>query len=339
MASSRQKRARSTEEPTERPGRGKNGRPSALKVTSASLLLAFFAAVAWLSIAGAPEALPPGELAAQTDQTPEFAPAILVSGMTESGPYGPLPIIHEDGRKAWQVFARPFKGVENSPRIAILVSGYGMDAQASRQFSDKLPGAVSFALSPYSPSPQESLDAARSAGHEVILQVPLEPLDYPDSDPGPHTLLATAGDDKNADKLAWIMSRAQGYTGIMTDGGSKFTAESAPTRALLESVGGRGLMVVDDRASQAGITSEMAQSMEIPRASINRVIDEHLSAEEIEGRLAQLERIAQSYGAALGLARPYALSMDQIRIWAETLPAKGIELVPVTAVANRQPIR
>lgn len=339
MAFSRKKPSQSAGRRSAGPDALKRGRPSALKLASASLALIFFTVIAWLAVAGPPEAPPQDELATQTDQAPEIAPAILVSGMTESGPYGPLPIVHEDGRKAWQVFASPFNGVANSPRIAILVSGYGMDAQASKNFSEKLPGAVSFAMSPYSPSPQESLDAARRAGHEVVLQVPLEPLDYPDSDPGPHTLLASAADDKNADKLAWIMSRAQGYTGVMTDRGSKFTAESTPTRALLQEIGQRGLMVIDDRASQQGVTSEMAQTMEIPRASINRVIDEHLTAEEIDGRLAQLERIAQSYGAALGLARSYALSVDQISAWAETLPAKGIELVPVTAVANRQPIR
>lgn len=339
MVSFRSKRSGSSDEDAARPGKMRRGRPSTLKVTSASLLLGFFAVVCWLAIAGPPESVRHEAVAEEADQAPEIGPAFLVSGMTESGPYGPLPKIHADGRKAWQVFASPFEGAANSPRIAILVSDYGLNAQASKRFSENLPGAVSFALSPYSPSPQESLDAARSAGHEVVLQVPLEPLDYPDSDPGPHTLLTTADVEKNTDKLAWIMSRAQGYTGVMTDGGSKFSAERAPTRALLETLNQRGLMVIDDRASQQGLTSEMAQSLKVPRASINRVIDEQLSAEEIAGRLAQLERIAESYGAALGLARPYAVSMEQIRSWAETLPAKGIELVPVTAVANRQPIR
>ena len=30
---------------------------------------------------------------------------------------------------------------------------------------------------------------AREAGHEVLLEVPMEPFDYPDNDPGPQTLL------------------------------------------------------------------------------------------------------------------------------------------------------
>lgn len=33
---------------------------------------------------------------------------------------------------------------------------------------------------------------AREAGHEILLQLPMEPFDYPDSDPGPQTLLASA---------------------------------------------------------------------------------------------------------------------------------------------------
>ena len=54
---------------------------------------------------------------------------------------------------------------------------------------------------------------ARGEGHEVLLQVPMEPFDYPDNDPGPQTLLTSLDAGQNIDRLHWLMSRFQGYVG------------------------------------------------------------------------------------------------------------------------------
>lgn len=310
-------------------------RLSALQLVSILSVLGFASVVLWLAVAGAP-----------SDGGPQSATADLEQplqpwdeGLSEDGPYGPLPIISEDGRKPWQVYAQPFNDDTGNPRIAIVISDFGMDAQTSRQLAERLPGTVTFAISPYAPAPQDSLNLARERGHEVVLQIPLEPLDYPNSDPGPHTLLVEAAQHENADHLAWILSRVQGYVGVLTDRGSKFSAREIPTTNLLEALHRRGLMVVDDRASRNSLFSGKARDMNMPRATVSRELDQSLAPATIEKRLLQLEKIAQTYGAALGLARAYPLSMEQIEKWAATLPGKGIDLVPITAVANRQPIR
>ena len=71
------------------------------------------------------------------------------------------------------------------------------------------------------------MEKARQAGHEVLLQIPLEPLDYPSKDPGPHTLLTTLPPDENFKRLQWLMSRFTGYVGITNHMGAKFE----PTQA------------------------------------------------------------------------------------------------------------
>lgn len=310
-------------------------RLSPLQMVSTLLFLACATIVLWLALVGAPDDAGPRGASVDLDQ-----PALpWDEGLSEMGPHGPLPIISEDGRRPWQVYARPFDDEKGNPRIAILISDFGMDTATSKLFSERLPGTISFAISPYSTAPQDSLNLAREGGHEVMLQIPLEPLDYPNSDPGPHTLLVDAPELENADHLSWTLSRMQGYAGVLTDRGSKFSTRDIPTTKLLDDLHRRGLMVVDDRASRNSLISSKARDMNMPRATASRMLDKDLSPEAIEKRLAQLEKIAQTYGAALGLARAYPLSMEQIEKWAATLPGKGIDLVPVTAVANRQPIR
>ena len=56
----------------------------------------------------------------------------------------------------------------------------------------KLPPAVTLAFAPYGAEPGKLVERARSLGHEVLLQIPLEPFDYPDNDPGPQTLQTQA---------------------------------------------------------------------------------------------------------------------------------------------------
>jgi polysaccharide deacetylase 2 family uncharacterized protein YibQ len=48
---------------------------------------------------------------------------------------------------------------------------------------------------------------ARAKGHELLLQVPMEPFDYPNNDPGPRTLLTSLANEQNVNRLHWLMSR------------------------------------------------------------------------------------------------------------------------------------
>ena len=67
------------------------------------------------------------------------------------------------------------------------------------------------------------VERARTEDHEVLLQAPMEPFDYPDNDPGPQTLLTSLTPDQNIDRLHWQMSRFQGYVGILSYMGARFT--------------------------------------------------------------------------------------------------------------------
>ena len=55
--------------------------------------------------------------------------------------------------------------------------------------SPSLPGAVSLGFAPYGDDLERDAAQAREAGHEMLLQAPMEPFDYPANNPGPHTLL------------------------------------------------------------------------------------------------------------------------------------------------------
>ena len=100
-----------------------------------------------------------------------------------------------------------------SPMIAIVVTGLGINEQGSLDAIDQLPDEVTLAFAPYGKTLTTTVAAARTAGHEVLLEVPLEPFDYPQNDPGPQTLLTGEPPRANLDKLFWLMARFGGYVG------------------------------------------------------------------------------------------------------------------------------
>ncbi|WP_321395179.1 divergent polysaccharide deacetylase family protein [Emcibacter sp.] len=260
-------------------------------------------------------------------------------GLMVQGKDGPLPVLGPDGLVSWQEYARPHEDLSIAPRIAIIVKGIGLNTDQSEQAIKRLPGEMDIAITPYGRNLQDWVDLGREFGHEALLLVPMEPLNYPENDPGPHTLMAGYSMRDNMNRLMWVLSRVTGYVGILNEMGSKFTASENAIHPILEELHGRGLMFVDSRSSRYSIAAKYARRLGMPRALNNRFIDNIVSEEEIQTRLKELENTARTYGAALGIARPFPLTIEQLDAWARTLPEKGIQLVPVTAIANRQPIK
>src|SRR5205807_2411226 len=119
------------------------------------------------------------------------------------GREGMLPIVARDGRQAWQVYARPFDGADRRPRIAVVMSELGLAGLVTESAIRELPPAVTLVFSPYARQRPIAtwVEQARAAGHETLLGVPMEPLDFPRQDPGPHTLLTTLDAARNTERL------------------------------------------------------------------------------------------------------------------------------------------
>ena len=131
--------------------------------------------------------------------------------------HGPVPKIAADGTRPADAFARPVKalaGRPGAPRVALIVAGLGVSTSATSTAIAQLPGPVTFAFMPYGAEVERLAALARSEGHEILLQVPMEPFNYPDNDPGPQTLLTSLTPEQNLERLYWLMSRMQGYVGL-----------------------------------------------------------------------------------------------------------------------------
>jgi polysaccharide deacetylase 2 family uncharacterized protein YibQ len=259
--------------------------------------------------------------------------------LLERLPAGLVPKVAPDGTTPWQYYARPFPQDDKRPRIAIVVTGMGQSASATQTAIARLPGAVSFAFAPTTPQPQPLVDAAREKGHEVLLAVPMQPQGYPASDPGANTLLTNQSDEENVRRLEATLAAFTGYVGLTsrTDSGTAFLTQRENLRAVLQQVQRRGLVYLDLWQVQGSKVAPLAKELSLPRAFSDLQIDRMPSAIGIDEQLAQLERLAQANGVAVGFAEAQnPVVIDRLALWAGTLRDRGIVLAPVTAVVNRQ---
>ncbi len=294
---------------------------------------------------GKPTAPPPG--VPESDlllppPMPELPPLARVEplaaapdpALIQHSPIGPLPAISPDGRESWRVYARSFDKSDKRPRIAIMLTGLGINTRTTQTAVQGLPGQVTLAFVPYADRLPGWVAQARAAGHEVMLAVPMEPIDFPQEDPGPQALLLSLTAGENLKRLEWALSRANGYVGITNFLGSKFTKSRKQMRALMRSLKARGLMFLDSYSAPASTASDLASELGVPWANNELFIDDKTSGAAIDARLDKVEHIAREEGRAIAIGNGYPVTIERLAKWASKLEQRGFVLAPISAMAN-----
>ena len=258
--------------------------------------------------------------------------------LLETTRHGSVPKIAPDGARPSDIYARPVKpqaSRANAPRVAIVIEGLGMSSNTTSEALAKLPPPVTFAFTPYGTDVERWINRARSEGHEVLAQVGMEPFDYPDSDPGPQTLLAAMPAENNLDRLMWFLSRFQGYVGVTSLMGGRFTATETAFGPVMNEIGKRGLIYFDDGTSPRSVAGQISGANNAAFAKADAVLDAVPTQADIDNALARLEATARSRGIAVASASALPITIDRIALWARGAEDRGIVLVPLTSVAVR----
>lgn len=288
-----------------------------------------------------------GELRVAVVEAPEAAsrpsvaplPRAPLAGLTEPGPNGPLPIIAANGRTPAQAYARPFTRRENRPIIAIVIGGLGFNARATTQAIEELPPEITLSFVPYANDLQSWIDRARTRGHEVMLELPMEPFDPDADDTGPQTLLASAPAQQNMQRLDQLLSRGAGYFGVTNYQGARFATSAQASQPVVQALRRRGLVFISSGIGQRTALSVEAQRANLPNTAADRIIDARREADAIDDQLLNLEALALQNQNAIGAGFAYPVTMEQVGRWARDIESRGYQLAPASAVLNARAAR
>lgn len=255
--------------------------------------------------------------------------------LLEKGKYGRLPIISKTGVKPWQAYATPIDPLPtNRPIVALIIGGMGISGNSTTYAISQLPAAVTLAFAPYGNGLQHWMDSARTQGHETLIELPMEPFDYPNNDPGPYTLLTHSDPAKNLDRLHWLLSRGSGYVGVSNYQGARFISNAKALAPIFAALHKRGLMYVDHPGVGRSRAKEIALAVDMPLSQGTIQIDPKLNKYAIDEALLRLEEQAKQHGVAVGFGSGFPLTIDRIDAWSKRLDERGVTLVPVSATVN-----
>ena len=276
--------------------------------------------------------VPPQVVPANVDR-PVLVGKNLVAdpALIEVTPQGPLPRIASDGRMPMNAYAPPVPATKG-PRIAIVIGDLGISAKGTAAAIQGLPPGVTLAFAPYEDDVGRWVGEARRTGHEVLLEVPMEPFDFPDSDPGPHTLRAAVGEESNTERLVWSLTRFTGYAGITNFLGGRFLSDADSLEPVMTYVARRGLLFFDSSPQGKSVAPDVARRINAPYVQSVTAIDTIQTGMEIDARLSQLEQLARANGSASGTATASPIVIERIANWAKGLQGRGFVLVPASAI-------
>jgi len=279
----------------------------------------------------APEPEPPAERSAPVASPP---PAAAPAPAQRVVLFTPPPLaVRPPDNPPWRRYAAPAPAANGRPQIAIVIDDVGLNRPlAERTIALKRP--VTLAMLPYGRELPALAAAARAAGHELLVHLPMEPENGSSNDPGPNALLMSLREQELDWRIAWNLQRFEGFVGVNNHMGSRFTASAPRMERLILQLKARGLLFLDSKTSEASVGYRMARGHGVPTAERDVFLDNDRSHTAIRARLADAERVARRTGRCIAIGHPYPETLDVLGPWLAAAEARGFALVPVSAVVR-----
>ncbi|NRB29489.1 MAG: divergent polysaccharide deacetylase family protein [Rhizobiaceae bacterium] len=262
----------------------------------------------------------------QTKKLSDWMPA---PDLVEKSEFGSLPRISDGNVRPLDAYSRS-SGVSGANRVAIVVGGLGLSQTGTQAAIRDLPSSISLGFSPFGNSLQRWMQNARREGHEVVLQLPMEPLGYPTINPGPRTLISGVEQGQNLMNLRWALGRMTNYPVVMNYLGAGFTSKPNALRPVLKEIRDRGLGYIDDGSASASEAIRLSQDLRLPHASGNIIVDSDRDKDRMRNNLKALESLAKARGYAIATASAFPESVEVIKEWAQDAEKRDIIIVPVS---------
>lgn len=263
-------------------------------------------------------------------------PAAPLPGLSRMTPFGPVPTRGPSGTKALTSYAKPFTPPANAKTVSVIVGGLGINRAQTQRAIDELPPEITLSFASQSANLQRWINAARAKGHEVVLELPMEPYNFDASAvTAKYTLRAQARPADNIRNLDYLMSRGQGYFAVTNYLGEKFFDTEAAVGPVVKHLNTSGVGFIYDGVGESPALTRAATMARLPVTRNQSVIDVTPNAQSVERALRALEQNASAKAPALGIGFSYAGTIDGVIAWAEGAPKRGITLAPASYALSK----
>lgn len=202
------------------------------------------------------------------------------------------------------------------PRIAIVIDDLGYDRETSLGFI-ALDAPLTLSFLPNAPHSRELALLAKEKGREVLLHLPMEPYNYPQTDPGPGALLVSMDPETIRRTVERDLAAFPFVAGANNHMGSRFTENRAKMDPVFSVLKEKKLFFLDSLTTPRSAVPDLAREWGVPYIQRNIFIDNEVNENSIKQQLDKLLQSARANGRSVGSGHPYPLALKVLR---ETLP-------------------
>ena len=218
-------------------------------------------------------------------------------------------------------------------KVSIVIDDFGTDVGIAKQFAS-LPFPVTLSVLPHLVHSREIAELAHLEGREVMLHLPMEPLN-PKVSPGPGALMLSMPADQIRLNIKAALDTSPYFDGVNNHMGSRMTQDAQVMKTVLSEIKERGLFFVDSMTTNESKGWKVARELKIPTLKRDVFLDDDPSAEAIRSQIARLVEIAKIRGTALAIGHPRKTTLRSLQEGAAYFGEKGIEIVAVHDLMNK----
>lgn len=260
----------------------------------------------------------------------EMSKANLLEGLSlYDQDVGRLPIIRvNDHLTSFRAYQKQvsLRDIGEKPAISFMLKDYGLSDKNSNIALDILPPNVSFLLSPYALLPQEWINRARAAGHEVWLELHVQHGEH--NDGGLNMIYHHDSLHEKGNIMRLSLAQALGYVGVAFFMDKEARNIQEHYKKLIEELYGRGLGIFEMNP----LAPSFIEAMSITKAAPYIKASGEITPLFKKDIFAPIENIAQKRGEAIMLVPPYPDFMKDLTLWIEKIGRIDYAFLPVSAI-------
>ena len=214
------------------------------------------------------------------------------------------------------------------PKIGIIIDDLGYDSSLAKAFM-KFDLPLTFSVLPYAPNTRLIALKAREKGREIMLHLPMEPINYPAINPGNGVLLVSMDKEDISEILNRDLGQIPFVAGVNNHMGSRFTENVEKMKVVLAELKTRGLYFIDSRTSAGSVAFNVAKKIALRTASRDIFLDNDLSDNALKIQMERLLSLARYKGWAIGIGHPHKKTLKLLKRFQSTLNNEA-EVVPIS---------
>lgn len=212
-------------------------------------------------------------------------------------------------------------------RIVIIIDDLGHSLRRGMQALE-LPGAVTYAVIPFTAHGRQLANAAFDAGKEVMLHAPMSTLEKTPLDAGGLTSELSREEFNTA--LLAALENIPHVRGVNNHMGSDLTTRRQQMAWLMRELRWQDLYFVDSRTNKETVAATVAAEFKVPHLSRHVFLDNERSLEAIAERFEVLLAKARDEGLAVAIGHPYPETIEFLTTTLPVLSSQGVRLVSVS---------